>query len=61
MELDQHERRAAKLRKRLKTDIGDLAVVAAAAFGIGFGRYLAEYKVRFRSAGAPRATVVVAC
>ena len=45
----------------MATDIGDLAVVAAAAFGIGFGRYLAEYKVRFRSAGAPGATVVVAC
>lgn len=49
------------MRKRMATDIGDFAAVAAAAFGISFGRYLAEYKVRFGSAGAPGATVVVAC
>jgi hypothetical protein len=63
MELDHehHERRSAGMRKRMATDIGDFAVVAAAAFGISFGRYLAEYKVRFGSAGAPGATVVVAC
>lgn len=48
MEQDQHERRLAKLQKRMATDIGDFVVIAAAAFGIGFGRYLAEYKVRFR-------------
>ncbi|CBY34529.1 unnamed protein product [Oikopleura dioica] len=44
MEQDQHERRLAKLQKRMATDIGDFVVIAAAAFGIGFGRYLAEYK-----------------